>query len=632
MTATYTLNTAKNGVEIRFDSKPAADVLEAIKAAGYRWSRVQHLWWARQTEKTLAVAKQLATQGEPQENSASATAETVPDLWERVQWIPGPGGDDCHARFVGSNYKRDMSNKEIAATVKKHLSQRFPGTKWSVTTAGYNSINVYLVSSPYENAKGCENMREWAEKSPELSAILDYAKKLLQSYNYDDSDSMTDYFDVKFYETVNIAYNYQQTEQTEAQAQEIKVFRARIAEEQRKEEEQRAREWEKEQARRAEEAKEYTRREEANRAIIEKLKAAATVRALEEAEQYIIPGAPLARKAADLEEALKAAEENDVDISDCIILEEITAPAELLNAWGESALLYDIPELLHGIGGGRTYDSRVGSMVDYYNMDEIERDGVKWYTLAAAIYTTGGELWAVVDDEGFNYARYIAVAPWDGCDDRLPLPAEPEQNPEIVDAARRIEDTSTEIIESLNLCGGDWKTSEEYKTAMEPHMDTITKEIIQTVSIDDLKEWLYRRIAERAGIREQLKRANIPTGERVTIITAGDFGGVSSSVATWSSWEPVRYAQYDDAAKIIVKPKRKRGLYSMILHRRHDTIIAAGEISLPDSLFWEDATATTSGVTVRRGRFSAFDPAAMEAVREYLQENGAKIHIDYNGK
>lgn len=72
MNATYTLNTAKNGVEIRFDSKPAADVLEAIKVAGYRWSRAQRLWWARQTEKTLAVAKQIASEGEPQDSNESS--------------------------------------------------------------------------------------------------------------------------------------------------------------------------------------------------------------------------------------------------------------------------------------------------------------------------------------------------------------------------------------------------------------------------------------------------------------------------------------------------------------------------------------------------------------------------------
>ena len=143
------------------------------------------------------------------------------------------------------------------------------------------------------------------------------------------------------------------------------------------------------------------------------MKAAATVRALEESEQYIIPGAPLARKASDLNEAREAAEENAVDISDCIILEEITAPAELLNAWGEKALLHDVPELFRAVGGSRTFDARIGSMIDYHNMDADERESVKWYTLATAIYTTTGELWAVVDDEGYNYARYIAVAPWD---------------------------------------------------------------------------------------------------------------------------------------------------------------------------------------------------------------------------
>lgn len=631
MNATYTLNAEKNGVEIRFASKPAADVLEAIKAAGYRWSRAQRLWWARQSEKTLKIAMQIAN-AESAETVTSVTTESIPDLWERTRWTPGPGGDDCHARFVGSNYKRGMSNKEIAATVKKHLSQRFPGTKWSVTTAGYNSVNVYLVSAPYENAKGCENMREWAEKSPELSAIEDYARQLLKSYNYDDSDSMTDYFDVNFYETVGIAYNYKQTEPTKAQTQEIEAFRARIAEEQRKEEERQEREWEEEKARRAEAAKEFERREAEAHAAIEVLKAAATVRALEESEQYIIPGAPLARKASDLNEAREAAEENAVDISDCIILEEITAPAELLNAWGEKALLHDVPELFRAVGGSRTFDARIGSMIDYHNMDADERESVKWYTLATAIYTTTGELWAVVDDEGYNYARYIAVAPWDGCAERLPIPAEPEQNPEVLDAARCIEDISTETIEKLDLCGGDWKTSEDYKNAMEPHIDTITREIVQAVSIDDLKMWLYRRMSERNSIRERLTRANIPVGERVTIIKESDFGGISTTTATWSSWEPVRYAQYNDAAKIIIKPKHKRGLHYMTLHRGPSVLIVSGNINLPDSLFWEDLPGTMEGVTMRKSRFTSCDPAAMEAVREYLREHGAKVYIDYNGK
>lgn len=59
MTATYTLNAEKNGIEIRFDSKPAAAVLETIKAAGYRWSRARRLWWAHQSPEALEAAQRI---------------------------------------------------------------------------------------------------------------------------------------------------------------------------------------------------------------------------------------------------------------------------------------------------------------------------------------------------------------------------------------------------------------------------------------------------------------------------------------------------------------------------------------------------------------------------------------------
>lgn len=252
MTATYTLNAERNGVEIRFDSKPAAAVLDILKAAGYRWSRARRIWWAHQSPKALETA-QAVTEGHMKEQATQDTAPAL-DLWERTRWTPGPGGDECHAHTVGSNYTRGMSNKEIAATVKRHLTQRFPGTKWSATTQGYNSIDLYLKASPYHNERHYETRREWAEKSPELSAILQYAESLLNSYNYNNSDTMTDYFDVNFYDSVGVCYDYQQTEPTEAQRAEIEQFRARMEEEKRNEEERREQEWQEEQARRAIEA------------------------------------------------------------------------------------------------------------------------------------------------------------------------------------------------------------------------------------------------------------------------------------------------------------------------------------------------------------------------------------------
>ena len=630
MTATYTLNAEKNGIEITFSNKPAAAVLDILKAAGYRWSRARRIWWAHQSPKALETA-QAVTEGHMKEQATQDTAPAL-DLWERTRWTPGPGGDECHAHTVGSNYTRGMSNKEIAATVKRHLTQRFPGTKWSATTQGYNSINLYLKSSPYHNERHYETRREWAEESPELSAILQYAESLLNAYTSNASDTMTDYFDVNFYDSVGVCYDYQQTEPTETQRAEIEQFRARMEDEKRKEEERREQEWQEEQACRAIEAQEAAKLDEKRRAVIAELTAAATVRALEPSEQYVIPAAPLARKAADIEEARQAVEENAVDVSDCIILEEITAPAAILDKWGEcGGLLYDIPELFRAVGGSRTFDSRITSMTDYHQMDKAKRETVKWYTLAVAIYTDTGGLWAVVDDEGYNYARYIAAAPWEGNSERLPVPQNQGPDDETRAQAERVEDTSTAIIDQLGLTGGGWETSPEYAQQMDPIMETITIDTIRAVTIEPLKEWLYRRQDQREQLREQLTRANIPAGQRVTIIKESCMGGVSCSVATWDHWEPCTYAQYTDAVKLIVKPKHKRGLHFMTLHRGPAVLIVAGEVEIPEEILWE-VVYTKPGVTMKKSRFSSCDPAAMQAVWEYVQSIGACIYVDAKQK
>lgn len=514
MNAVYTLNAEKNGIEISFPGKPAAAVLDMLKTAGYRWSSRRRIWWSKQSAAAFEVAEKITGGNIEAAETVNNSAVHSLDLWERTRWTPGPGGDECHAHTVGSNYKRGMSNKEIAATVKKELSRRFPGTKWSATTGGYNSISLYLKSSPYHNEKHYENRREWAEKSPEIAAIIEYAEKLLDSYNYNDSDSMTDYFDVNFYDSVGVDYDYKQTETTAEQAAEIEDFRLRIDEEKQAEyEAMEKRIAEEAEQRKAEEAAEKIR-EAKNREIISAFVSSAAVKELAENERYIIPACPMARKAACIDEASEAAVENAVDISDCIILQEITAPADILQRFGENCLLHEIPEIFQGVGGSRTFDSRIGSMTDYHNMTAEERETVKWYTLAVAIYDDTGALWAVVDDEGFNYARYIAVTPWNGSERRETVPQDEAPDERAKAEAERLEDTSTSIIESLSLSPDNWEDSPDYAEAMEKYMDGITVDIIQAVSIEPLKVWLYKRMRERSTVQEQLTRANIPQGPK----------------------------------------------------------------------------------------------------------------------
>lgn len=56
---TITLNAERHGVEIRFPSKPETAVLDALKAAGWRWFRFSGCWYTRDTPDARAFAEQL---------------------------------------------------------------------------------------------------------------------------------------------------------------------------------------------------------------------------------------------------------------------------------------------------------------------------------------------------------------------------------------------------------------------------------------------------------------------------------------------------------------------------------------------------------------------------------------------
>jgi hypothetical protein len=57
---TVTENPAKNGVEIRFPSKPQSFLLDSLKALGWRWSRVGACWYHRRSDEAIAFARNLA--------------------------------------------------------------------------------------------------------------------------------------------------------------------------------------------------------------------------------------------------------------------------------------------------------------------------------------------------------------------------------------------------------------------------------------------------------------------------------------------------------------------------------------------------------------------------------------------
>lgn len=50
-------NEEKNGLELVFNEKPALEILEAVKAQGFRWSRFAKLWYKRYSEAAEAQAR-----------------------------------------------------------------------------------------------------------------------------------------------------------------------------------------------------------------------------------------------------------------------------------------------------------------------------------------------------------------------------------------------------------------------------------------------------------------------------------------------------------------------------------------------------------------------------------------------
>ena len=57
---TMKLNDDKGGVELYFSGKPSEETREKMKSFGFRWSKFQSMWYAKQNPRTLALAKELS--------------------------------------------------------------------------------------------------------------------------------------------------------------------------------------------------------------------------------------------------------------------------------------------------------------------------------------------------------------------------------------------------------------------------------------------------------------------------------------------------------------------------------------------------------------------------------------------
>ena len=116
------------------------------------------------------------------------------------------------------------SINDIAKATREFVKKKFPKTKWSITVdkfSGGQALNVYLMSAPFNPIN---NEKPWSDAqgggkylstnqfsfessdsySDEAKKVLKAVREFYNQYNYDNSDPMTDYSNIRFYEHLGI--------------------------------------------------------------------------------------------------------------------------------------------------------------------------------------------------------------------------------------------------------------------------------------------------------------------------------------------------------------------------------------------------------------------------------------------
>ena len=542
-----TTENGTNGIELYFDSKPAAEVLERIKGAFFRWHRVKKCWYHKDTPEARKIAAELGDETASgavasEQNSVTGTERKAKTAANRKELAPL--FERCDLASIPA-HPTNLANKEIAAQVQAHLKERFPEVKFSLRCrdSGYTgAIDGEIIASPYGREHIMKNRYtgepdRWGymQNSPELDAVQKYFDAYLQSYNYNNSDYMTDYFDVGFYGDFSIASDYTQTEPTQEQAEQIAEFaKMKKADDEKKAAEQHER-FLQEQREREEAAKAY----EAKRAQELKDKAAISahieIEDLPEAEQIAVldllegigKEATLEELDAQIEEKITERIQKGKPLSDLYRDAIICRKVKFTNTelFGKFCRLFmDEWEFLKGKGGSASEDVRVNSWNEYEKLNAEQRETVHTFAADCVGVYLNDVLQFVIDPQGYNYARYVM------------RPAGDEAREESATEYRKHRKEESEQLPAFYM---------------------------------------------PAPIAEQIKAADLQEGEEVTALVLDDFLMIATTTrGKIIKATPCNYAQYSDAARIELLPKGKRKARYFYIHRGQNAVIYRG--ALPD--------------------------------------------------
>ena len=443
MNYTISANPAFNSLEISFDGKPAQEVRNALKALKFRWHAVKKVWYGYSDENTVRAAidggkveskpakinldgleknkktcygaefaavlrADLKTRGVKgvtircnragYTDSITATIALSADDFRSAEECAARDGWKLFFTKQEANALPELNgvsyspwNKGKESDTRQYITC---GSRYDDNSADSNAhvlrafwlyqINNFSVFTHHMDAKS--HIALTSEAFERVSAIV----SIIQSYNWDRSDSMTDYYDVGFYFDVDIKTpaDFQPREfMTDAEREQLKKDLEK-----------------KEQVRR--EAQEAIDRAEIEKAV--------TVEDLPEDEQYYIFGLRGGiGKESTLDELRERADrDTDAHITRRLVFSNAAALDKFCNM-----LLHDF-DFISGKGGTGTNDPRVTD-ANIMKLNTEQRDAVKFYAVDSIAVYLDNVLQFVINPEGYSYARYCYI-PTEGTREETP--------------------------------------------------------------------------------------------------------------------------------------------------------------------------------------------------------------------
>lgn len=107
--------------------------------------------------------------------------------------------------WTGSNYFTHDRSK-IIAILREWLKKTYPKYTFTVNKNGYRSINIHIMTMDFcpwkdGNVRMTCNVRN-EELTERAQDVVNNVNNYMNSFNYDHSNSMTDYFDCNFYDSI----------------------------------------------------------------------------------------------------------------------------------------------------------------------------------------------------------------------------------------------------------------------------------------------------------------------------------------------------------------------------------------------------------------------------------------------